>query len=140
MALGQTLESSCLVISQSPRQPLELRLSLLLRSAPLCAGLPHGSLPPCPARCSPVLGWEIVSGSGRMLDELTGQLGATVRRGRADWLRGLYVIIDPQVTGGRDPLTIAQAAIQGGARMLQPRDKLRDKGESLPLARELQTL
>ena len=86
------------------------------------------------------LGWETVSGIGRVLDELTGQLGATVRREKADLVRGLYVIIDPQVTGGRDPLTIAQAAIQGGARMLQLRDKLRDKGESLPLARELQTL
>ena len=86
------------------------------------------------------LGWETVSGIGRVLDELIGQLGATVRREKSDLVRGLYVIIDPQVTGGRDPLTIAQAAIHGGARMLQLRDKLRDKGESLPLARELQTL
>ncbi|PKB74055.1 MAG: thiamine-phosphate diphosphorylase [SAR202 cluster bacterium Io17-Chloro-G8] len=55
-------------------------------------------------------------------------------------VRGLYVIIDPQVTGGRDPFVIAKAAIQGGARMLQLRDKLRDKGESLPLAHDLQKL
>ena len=76
----------------------------------------------------------------RILDDLTGQLGSTIRREKADLVRGLYVIIDPQVTGGRDPLEIAKAAIQGGARMLQLRDKLRDKGESLPLAIGLQKL
>ena len=86
------------------------------------------------------LGWETLAGAGRILDELTSQLGSTIRREKADLVRGLYVIIDPQVTGGRDPLAIAQAAIQGGARMLQFRDKLRDKGESLPLAIDLQKL
>jgi len=86
------------------------------------------------------LGWETVAGVNRILDDLTGQLGSAVRREKADLVRGLYVIIDPQVTGGRDPLEIAQAAIRGGARMLQLRDKMRDKGESLPLARSLQKL
>lgn len=84
------------------------------------------------------LGWETLAGVGRILDALTSQLGSAIRREKADLVRGLYVIIDPQVTGGRDPLAIAQAAIQGGARMLQLRDKLRDKGESLPLAIDLQ--
>ena len=84
------------------------------------------------------LGWETVAGVSRILDDLTGQLGATVRGEKADLVRGLYVIIDPQVTGGRDPLAVAQSAIRGGARMLQLRDKLRDKGDSLPLARSLQ--
>ena len=55
-------------------------------------------------------------------------------------MRGLYVIIDPQVTGGRDPAEIAAAAIRGGARILQLRDKLRDKGEILPLAVQMQKL
>jgi len=86
------------------------------------------------------LGWETVSGVRRILIDLTAQLGATVRREKADMVRGLYVIIDPQVTGGRYPFAIAQAAIQGGARMLQLRDKLRDKGETLPLAHDLQKL
>ncbi|SVD66741.1 uncharacterized protein METZ01_LOCUS419595, partial [marine metagenome] len=76
------------------------------------------------------LGWETLAGVGRILDALTSQLGSAIRREKADLVRGLYVIIDPQVTGGRDPLAIAQAAIQGGARILQLRDKLRDKGES----------
>jgi len=86
------------------------------------------------------LGWETLGGIKRVLDELTYQLGTTIRREQAELIRGLYVIIDPTITGGRDPLVIAQAAIQGGARMLQLRDKIRDKGDSLPLARGLQKL
>ena len=86
------------------------------------------------------LGWETVAAVSRVLEDLTVQLGSVARRDKADLVRGLYVIIDPQVTGGRDPLEIARAAVRGGARMLQLRDKLRDKGESLPLARSLQQL
>ena len=84
--------------------------------------------------------WEIASRVRHGLGELAGQLGAAMREERADQVRGLYVIIDPQVTGGREPLDIAVAAVNGGARMLQLRDKLRDKGESLPLALALQDL
>ncbi len=83
---------------------------------------------------------ETLEQFGRLLDELRADLGAQLRQDQADRIRGLYVIIDPQVTGGRDPLTIAEAALQGGAKMLQLRDKLRDKGQSLPLAQELQRL
>ena len=86
------------------------------------------------------LGWETLSEVSRILDLLTGQLGSAIRLEKADLVRGLYVIIDPQVTSGRDPLVVAQAAIQGGARMLQLRDKLRDKGKFLPLAIGLQKL
>ncbi len=86
------------------------------------------------------LGWETLAEASRILGYLIGQLGSAVRQEKADLVRGLYVIIDPQVTGGRDPLVIAQAAIQGGARMLQLRDKVRDKGKSLPLAIGLQKL
>ena len=84
--------------------------------------------------------WEIASRVRYSLADLSEQLGAAVRRDKAGQVRGLYVIIDPQVTGGRDPYDIAVAAINGGARMLQLRDKLRDKGESLPLATALQDL
>jgi thiamine-phosphate pyrophosphorylase len=55
-------------------------------------------------------------------------------------LRGLYVIIDPAVTGGRDPTEVARAALEGGARLLQLRDKRREKGLQLPLAWALATL
>lgn len=74
------------------------------------------------------------------MGDLKDTLSASLRRYQADRVRGLYVIIDPEVTAGRDPLDIAKAAINGGARMLQLRDKLRDKGEILPLATEIQKL
>ncbi len=57
-----------------------------------------------------------------------------------DGIRGLYVIIDPQVTAGRPPEAIAEAALRGGAKVLQLRDKLREKGETLVLARSLKEL
>ena len=76
----------------------------------------------------------------RAMDEATARIGAALRREQADRIHGLYVIIDPEVTGGRDPLEIARAAINGGARILQLRDKLRDKGEQLPLGAALRDL
>jgi thiamine-phosphate pyrophosphorylase len=83
---------------------------------------------------------EITRALSETLVDLAAAIGASLRQQQAHRIRGLYVIIDPQVTGGRDPLDIATAAVQGGARMLQLRDKLRDKGQTLPLARELQRL
>ncbi len=74
------------------------------------------------------------------LADLAERLGGALRREQADRVRGLYVIIDPEVTGGREPLEIARAAVRGGAKMLQLRDKLRDKGQILPLVRDLQRL
>ncbi len=73
----------------------------------------------------------------RALDDTVARIGAALRRDQANRIRGLYVIIDPEVTGGRDPLEIARAAINGGARILQLRDKLRDKGEQMPLGAAL---
>lgn len=52
-------------------------------------------------------------------------------------LRGLYVVLDPQLAGERDLREMAAAALRGGARLLQLRDKSSDKGVQLPLARNL---
>jgi thiamine-phosphate pyrophosphorylase len=57
-----------------------------------------------------------------------------------DKLRGLYVIIDPAVAPRRDELEIANAALDGGARLIQLRDKTREKGLQLPVAEALQAL
>ncbi len=69
-----------------------------------------------------------------LLDAVETEQGLEMRRRVGERVYGLYVIIDPQVTAGRDPLEVAEAALRGGARMLQLRDKVRDKGRSLPLA------
>jgi thiamine-phosphate diphosphorylase len=52
-------------------------------------------------------------------------------------VRGLYVIIDPAACRGRDPIEVARLALEGGARVLQWRDKLRDKGDQLAEARAI---
>jgi len=46
-------------------------------------------------------------------------------------IRGLYVIVDPVACRGRDPIAIARDALDGGAHIIQWRDKLRDKGDQL---------
>ena len=83
---------------------------------------------------------ETYGNLARLLDAVLGDAASAVRRDKAGRVRGLYVIVDPEVTNGRDPLELAAAAVRGGARMLQLRDKLRDKGTSLPLARAMQRL
>ena len=55
-------------------------------------------------------------------------------------VRGLYVIIDPDACAGRDPVEVARLALEGGASMLQWRDKRREKGDQLPQARALRDL
>jgi len=55
-------------------------------------------------------------------------------------LRGLYVIVDPGACARRDPLDIARAAVDGGARLLQLRDKTREKGLQFSVAESLASL
>jgi len=55
-------------------------------------------------------------------------------------IRGLYVIVDPEQTRGRDAVEVARQAIEGGASVIQWRDKARDKGEQLPQLRAVRDL
>ncbi len=55
-------------------------------------------------------------------------------------LHGLYVIIDPSITAERDETDVARRAIEGGARLLQWRDKTREKGLQLPVAQAIRPL
>jgi len=75
-----------------------------------------------------------------LLRGLARRLGEKLRQGLRERIWGLYVIIDPDLTQGREPLEVARAAIRGGARVLQLRDKAHDKGDALPLARSLKAL
>jgi thiamine-phosphate diphosphorylase len=58
----------------------------------------------------------------------------------ASRIHGLYVIIDPDACAGRDPVDVARLALEGGASMVQWRDKRRDKGEQLPRAQAIREL
>ena len=55
-------------------------------------------------------------------------------------VRGLYVILDPSFLEGVSEVDAAEAIIRGGARVIQWRDKGRDKGEQLPIVREVNRL
>ena len=60
-----------------------------------------------------------------------------IRSERKAKMRGLYVIVDPEATKGRDVVEVAEAALRGGASVIQLRDKTRDKGEVLEIARAI---
>ena len=53
---------------------------------------------------------------------------------------GIYVIVDPEATRGRPVVEVARASLEGGAGVVQLRDKLRDKGPMLETACELKAL
>ena len=55
-------------------------------------------------------------------------------------VRGLYVILDPSFLKGMSEVEAVEAIIRGGARVIQWRDKGRDKGEQLPVVREVNRL
>ena len=52
----------------------------------------------------------------------------------------LYVIVDPEHCGGRDPVWVAERALLGGASVLQLRSKGLTDGRRLELARRLRLL
>jgi thiamine-phosphate pyrophosphorylase len=66
--------------------------------------------------------------------------GVEGRKALRDRVRGLYVVTDDSLAPGRGHLEIARAALDGGAELIQLRDKRRDAGDLLPIARELQAL
>jgi thiamine-phosphate pyrophosphorylase len=55
-------------------------------------------------------------------------------------ISGLYAILDRQFLAGRDDLDIASQIIEGGARIIQLRDKQSKKGELLLVAQKLKKL
>ena len=156
--------ASCFEQSMSALADVCEELSLDPQSSRKLAGLATGVAPPSsanlcefgPRGALEILGHAradlglLVSGGSAVerdgdelrsaLDDLEVQLGRELRRRAAGRVCGLYVIIDPEVTGGRDPVEVARGALRGGARMIQMRDKLREKGQVLALARELKGL
>jgi thiamine-phosphate pyrophosphorylase len=62
------------------------------------------------------------------------------RRDKTQRIRGLYVILDRQFLAGRDELDVAGQIIEGGAGVIQLRDKQTEKGELLAVAGRLKDL
>jgi len=67
-------------------------------------------------------------------------LSKLLRRDKAGHLSGLYAIIDSQLLGGRSHLEVAGQLIKGGAKAIQLRHKLDNKGELLAIAQKLKDL
>jgi len=63
-----------------------------------------------------------------------------LRRDKVERMLGLYVILDRQFLENRDELDIAGQIIEGGASVIQLRDKQSKKGELLLLAQKLKEL
>ena len=64
----------------------------------------------------------------------------SMRAETAARVRGLYVIVDPEATRGRPVLEVAEAVLEGGASLVQLRDKAGDAGEVLPTALAIRAL
>ncbi|MFW6105284.1 MAG: thiamine phosphate synthase [Chloroflexota bacterium] len=62
------------------------------------------------------------------------------RRDKMERVGGLYVILDRQFLVGRNELDVAGQIIEGGARIIQLRDKQSKKRELLPVAQKLREL
>src|SRR4030042_1052004 len=67
-------------------------------------------------------------------------LSRLLRQDKISKLTGLYAIIDSQALSQRSHIEVARQLIRGGAKIVQLRDKLRSKGELLPIAQELKAL
>ena len=67
-------------------------------------------------------------------------LSRLLRQDKIRRLSGLYVIVDTQALLKRKHIEVARAAIAGGARVIQLRDKTSTKKELLPIAEQLKEL
>jgi thiamine-phosphate pyrophosphorylase len=67
-------------------------------------------------------------------------LAGVLRREKAGRITGLYVIVDVESLKGRSPLDVAAAAIGGGAKIIQLRDKKGSRRSFFQTALELQKL
>ena len=63
-----------------------------------------------------------------------------MNRDNAPNIDGLYVIVGPDATRGRPVVEVAEAALRGGARVLQLRDKTGDRRDVLSIAVRLREL
>ncbi|MBM3933972.1 MAG: thiamine phosphate synthase [SAR202 cluster bacterium] len=76
----------------------------------------------------------------KVLTRAEQKVGGDIRAKTAARLTGLYVIVDPEASKGRPVQDVAQAALSGGASVLQLRDKRGDVGAVLTMARALKAM
>ena len=89
----------------------------------------EGEDPPLPS--------EWIERARRVLSRAEEKVAGDARAETARRLSGVYVLIDPEVTGGRPVAEVAMAALRGGASAIQLRDKRSDARSILGSAEEL---
>ena len=67
-------------------------------------------------------------------------LARLLRQDKAKRLTGLYGVVDSDALGNRRHIEVAEALIKGGAKIIQFRDKSRDKSERLSITQGLKDL
>ena len=82
---------------------------------------------------------EWVARAHRVLARVDQKVAGELRAEIAARIRGLYVIVDPEATNGRPVVEVARAALEGGAKVVQLRDKAGDKGHVLPIAAQVKS-
>ena len=75
-----------------------------------------------------------------VLAEAEKEVGGRLRANKVARVRGLYVIVDPVATRDRPVIEVAEAVLDGGASLVQLRDKTSDLGSILPTARAIRAL
>ena len=76
----------------------------------------------------------------KVLDRVADRLGKDIRQATAAAFDGIYVIVDPEHTNGRQVTEIAAAALAGGACAIQLRDKTGSRSATLETARHMQEM
>ena len=88
--------------------------------------------------CDLTTGW--IDRARRILIRSKEKVTSKLRQASVDKMRGVYVIIDPEVTGGRTIFDITESVLQGGASAIQYRDKGTDKSRMVKNAIDLQDI
>ncbi len=115
--------------NSEPTPSLEERIQSMVENAKLMADVARPSLA------------DSLRAARQALKSLDAAVVGGLRRlEESPRVGGLYVIVDPSFCKGRDPLQVAEAALDGGAAVVQWRDKQRDKGDQLPAVRALRQL
>ena len=83
---------------------------------------------------------EAVQRAQAVLARAEQAVASDLRARVASRLNGIYVIVDPEATRGRPVSEVARQSLEGGATVVQLRDKLNDKGDILKSAHELKAL
>ena len=81
-----------------------------------------------------------VSQARSVLGRADARVSGDLRAARSAAVQGLYVIVGPEATRGRPVIEVAEAALKGGAGLVQLRDKTGEKGDVLRTARDLKAM